>query len=234
MKRVAISQSNYLPWKGYFDTIASVDEFVLYDCVQYTRRDWRNRNKLKTRDGLRWVTVPVQAKGRYLQTIEETQLDGAAWVREHLSAVRHAYARAAAFSEQFPWLESVLTQAPCTTISALNRHVLEAFCKRLGIETTIRDSSEFELAEQRNERLLGILVQTGASEYVSGPAAKVYLDERLFAASGVTVRWKSYAGYPPYSQLYPPFEHGVSIVDTLMCVGADAARYIRSAEPFEA
>ena len=234
MKRIAILQSNYLPWKGYFDLIASVDEFVLYDRVQYTRRDWRNRNKIKTAAGLRWLTVPVQVKGRYLQAIDETQLvRQAAWARKHLETIRRSYARAGAFAAEYPWLESVLDTAPRTTISALNRHVIEAFCRRLGIATTIRSSSEFELADDPTDRLRWICQQAGADEYVSGPAAKAYLQEEHLARHGITVRWKSYAGYPEYDQPHPPFEHRVSIVDTLMCTGNDAPRYISSAQAFE-
>jgi WbqC-like protein len=233
MKRIAVTQSNYLPWKGYFDLIASVDEFVLFDCVQYTRRDWRNRNAIKTRAGLRWITVPVRAKGRFSQAIDETTIDGDAWITEHLATVRHAYARVPAFAQEFPWLESLLRSAPRTTIAALNRALIEAFCARLGIVTAIRDSREFELPDGRNERLLAICARAGATEYVSGPAAKAYLDPDLFARAGITVRWKSYAGYPPYEQPHPPFEHRVSIVDTLLCTGSAAGQVIRSAETFE-
>ena len=235
MKRIAILQSNYLPWKGYFDLIASVDEFVLYDCVQYTRRDWRNRNKIKAPDGPRWMTVPVQVKGRYHQSIDETHIvTQAGWVHRHLAMLSHNYARAGAFAQEFPWLKSVLEAAPQTTIAALNRHLIEAICRRLGIATRIRSSSEFDLAEDRNDRLLQICRQSGAGEYVSGPAAKAYLGEALLARHGIAVRWKSYAGYPEYEQPHPPFEHRVSIVDTLLCTGAQARGYISSERAFEA
>ncbi|MEA2786225.1 MAG: hypothetical protein QOF71_2329 [Candidatus Eremiobacteraeota bacterium] len=233
MKRIAVTQSNYLPWKGYFDTIASVDEVVLLDRVQYTRRDWRNRNLIKTRAGLRWITVPVRSKGCYRQAIDETIVDGHAWIAQHLAAVRHAYARAAAFSEEFPWLEALLRSAPGNTISSLNRALIEGVCARLGIVTKIRDAREFNLPDDRNERLLAICAQAGAAEYVSGPTAKAYLDADLFARRGVRIRWKSYARYPPYKQPHPPFEHRVSIVDTLMCTGSAACRVIRSAAAFE-
>jgi hypothetical protein len=233
VSRVAIVQSNYLPWKGYFDLIASVDVFVLYDSVQYTRRDWRNRNKIKTRDGLRWITVPVQVKGRYLQTIAETELSGNDWVNEHLSAIRHAYARTPSFADTFAWLEEQLAAAPRTSIAALNRHLIEACCRRLGITTEIRDSSEFVLSEGRNERLADICRDLGATEYVSGPAAKDYMDASVFAERGITVRWKSYTGYRPYEQLHPPFEHGVSVIDLMCSTGAEAPAFLRSAEPFE-
>jgi hypothetical protein len=233
VSRVAIVQSNYLPWKGYFDLIASVDVFVIYDSVQYTRRDWRNRNKIKTREGLAWITVPVMVKGKYHQTIAETELAGDEWMSEHLGAIRHNYARAPAFAATFAWLEEQFSSAPRATISTLNRHLIQACCDRLGIKTTIRDSNEFTLSEERNARLADICRHLGATEYVSGPAAKAYLDESVFAERGIAVRWKSYTGYKEYEQLHPPFEHGVSVIDLLCSMGSDAADYLRSESPFE-
>ena len=78
-KKVAILQSNYIPWKGYFDMIASVDEFILYDDMQYTRRDWRNRNQIKTAQGLKWLTIPVCVKGKYYQKIRDTEIAKSNW-----------------------------------------------------------------------------------------------------------------------------------------------------------
>ncbi len=231
--RVAVVQSNYLPWKGYFDLIASVDVFVLYDSVQYTRRDWRNRNRIKTREGLRWITVPVRVKGKYLQRIDETELADDSWIAVHLGAIRHAYARTPAFADTFTWLEDQLTRAPKTTISALNRHLIESGCRRLGITTEIRDSSEFTLSEGRNERLADLCASMRATEYVSGPSAKGYLDERVFAERGVRVLWKSYTGYEPYDQPHGDFEDGVSVIDLMCCTGANASRYLSSTVPFD-
>jgi hypothetical protein len=82
-RKVAILQSNYIPWKGYFDLIHMVDEFVLFDTAQYTRRDWRNRNVIKTRNGLLWLTIPVAVKGRYLQTIQQTEVSEPSWKEHH-------------------------------------------------------------------------------------------------------------------------------------------------------
>lgn len=98
-KKVAIVQSNYIPWKGYFDMIAAVDEFILYDDMQYTRRDWRNRNQIKTPQGPQWLTVPVKVKGKYLQTIRETEIDGVDWVEAHWKAIVQNYRRAPHFEE---------------------------------------------------------------------------------------------------------------------------------------
>src|SRR5215217_4697059 len=93
-KTVAIVQSNYVPWKGYFDLVRSADEFVLYDDVQYTRRDWRNRNRIKTADGTQWLTVPVEVKGKYEQTIRETKVGDRGWAENHLTRLRHACGKA--------------------------------------------------------------------------------------------------------------------------------------------
>src|ERR1700722_1414573 len=96
-RKVAILQSNYIPWKGYFDVINMVDEFVLFDSAQYTRRDWRNRNRIKTRTGPAWLTIPVVVKGRYLQAINETEIEDSSWAEHHWKTIIHNYARATHF-----------------------------------------------------------------------------------------------------------------------------------------
>ena len=98
-KKAAIVQSNYIPWKGYFDLINKVDEFILYDNVQYTRRDWRNRNKIKTPNGLMWLTIPVEVKGNYLQKVKDTVIGNPKWNREHWQAIIHNYAKAKYFKD---------------------------------------------------------------------------------------------------------------------------------------
>jgi hypothetical protein len=98
-KTIAIVQSNYIPWKGYFDLIARVDEFILYDDMQYTRRDWRNRNLIKTAQGLQWLTIPVDVKGKYFQRINETQISDANWAEVHWKSIVHTYARAPFFAQ---------------------------------------------------------------------------------------------------------------------------------------
>ena len=120
MKKVAIVQSNYIPWKGYFDMIAAVDEFILFDDMQYTRRDWRNRNQIKTPQGQQWLTVPVKVKGKYLQTIRETELDGADWVEAHWKAIAQNYRRAPHFEEVAALFEPLYRHCPHTHLSPLN------------------------------------------------------------------------------------------------------------------
>lgn len=227
MKKVAILQSNYIPWKGYFDLIASVDEFILYDDMQYTRRDWRNRNQIKTPQGLQWLTVPVQVKGKYHQTIRETEIDGDAWRNLHWKALQQNYRRSPHFDEVAAWLEPLyLGEAP-TMLSAMNRSFIEKVCAHLGVRTRLSWSWDYELVDGRSERLLSLCQQAGGIEYVSGPAAKDYLDESVFEAAGVKVSWFDYQGYKPYPQLWGEFAHSVTILDLLFNCGPQAHQFMR-------
>ena len=226
MKRVAILQSNYIPWKGYFDLIASVDEFVIYDDMQFTRRDWRNRNQIKTPQGPMWLTVPVKVKGKYDQTIRETEIDGTDWAAKHWKSLVGNYARAPCFKEVAALIEPLYRQ-DYALLTVLNRTFLDAVCAYLGIRTPIRDSSEFTLADGKSERLADLCQQLGADEYVSGPAAKDYLDESVFQRLGMTVSWFDYSGYPEYPQLWGDFTHYVSVLDLMFNCGREASRYMQ-------
>jgi hypothetical protein len=232
MKRVAIVQSNYIPWKGYFDLIASVDEFILYDDMQFTRRDWRNRNRIKTPHGAQWLTVPVRVKGRYTQTIYETEIDGSQWAEDHWKAMVLNYRRAPFFSEIGAWLEPLFVDRSYTLLSELNKTFIRSICTYIGIKTKIGDSRDYLLAEGKSERLADLCVQAGATIYVSGPAAKDYLDPSCFADRGVGIEWFDYAGYPSYPQLWGDFIHEVSILDLLFNCGKDAKRYMKFSENF--
>ena len=225
-KTVAIVQSNYIPWKGYFDLMRSVDELVLYDDVQYTRRDWRNRNRLKSPDGPRWLTIPVQVKGRYLQRIDETLTSEPDWSSRHWSTLVAWYGRAPFFQHYRPLLEPLYLDTRERHLSKINRQFLETLARLLGIQTPLTLSSDYEAAGRKTERLLDICRAAGARRYVSGPAARAYLQEERFRAAGIEVAWIDYEGYPEYPQLYPPFEHRVSVLDLLFNVGEAAPRYM--------
>src|SRR5438477_4365331 len=139
-KTVAIVQSNYIPWKGYFDLIRESDEFVLYDDVQYTRRDWRNRNKIKTADGVQWLTIPVDVKGKYLQLIRDTKVSDHTWADNHWTRIRHAYGKAPHFKDHEPLIAGLYTAAAALEfLSEINERFIRAICGVLGIHTTITD-----------------------------------------------------------------------------------------------
>jgi hypothetical protein len=227
-KTVTIVQSNYIPWKGYFDLIRRSDVFVLYDDVQYTRRDWRNRNRIKTPNGLQWLTIPVEVKGKYTQEIREVKIADDRWRDEHWKTLRHAYSRAPFFKSYAERIEALYRGADSEWLSEVNRYFIEGVCELLGIRTDIRWSTEFSNQAGKSERLLGICRELNATAYLSGPAAKSYLDEGLFASAGIGVEWMDYSGYPEYPQLYGPFEHGVTVLDLIFNAGPDAGQYLLS------
>ncbi|WP_454764702.1 WbqC family protein [Cupriavidus campinensis] len=228
MKKVAILQSNYIPWKGYFDMIASVDEFILYDDMQYTRRDWRNRNQIKTPQGVQWLTIPVQVKGRYEQTIRETEIEASSgWASAHWKTLEQNYKRAAHFDEIAAWLRPIYLDRECRYLSQMNRTLIEAICGYLGISTRITNSWDYQLVEGKTERLADLCAQAGATEYVSGPSAKGYIDETVFAARHIELSWFDYAGYPEYPQLWGEFTHAVTILDLLFNCGQSARQHMK-------
>lgn len=227
MKRIAILQSNYIPWKGYFDLIAAADEFILYDDMQYTRRDWRNRNLIKTPQGLQWLTIPVKVKGKYCQTIRETEIDGTDWAQSHWKGLDRNYRRAPHFEEIAKLVAPLYVQSNITHLSALNRIFIETVCAYLGITTKISNSWDYVLVDGKTERLVDLCVQAGATEYISGPSAKDYIEVHKFAERGIKLTWFDYAGYPEYPQLWGEFAHGVTILDLLFNCGKDASRYMK-------
>ena len=225
-KRVAIVQSCYVPWKGYFDLIDRVDEFVLLDDAQFTKRDWRNRNRIKTAQGPQWLTVPVQVKGRYHQRIDETLVSEPGWAERHWKTLHHAYAAAPAFDAHRDAVEAAYAAvADEPRLSAVNRTLLEALGALLGVDTPLSWSTDHPGGGAKSARLLEICRDTGATEYVSGPSARTYLDVDAFAAAGIAVEWMDYDGYPEYPQLHPPFEHAVTVLDVLFNTGSEAPRY---------
>jgi len=230
-KRVAIVQSSYIPWKGYFDLIRATDEFILLDDVQFTKRDWRSRNRIKTKDGLAWLTIPVQSKGRYTQTITETVVSDPDWARRHWQTIHGAYARAPYFAAYARPFEQLYGGPLPDRLSEINRAFIDALCHALGITTPITWSSEYHPRQGRNERLLDLCVKAGADEYLSGPAARGYIDEAAFAAAGVSVVFADYLGYPEYPQPYPPFEHFVSALDLIFCGGPRAVDFMKDVCP---
>lgn len=226
-KRVAVVQSNYIPWKGYFDLINLVDEFILFDDARYTRRDWRNRNRIKTQHGPAWLTLPVRVKGGYfVQKIKDTVISDPNWNHLHWETIVHSYSKARHFQTFRDQFEELYLGVDSEFLSCINYRFLAAICGMLGIRTKISWSMDYSLVDGKTERLLHLCRQAGATEYVSGPSAKAYLDEQLFRAAGIAVRYIDYAGYPEHGQLFPPFEHAVSIIDLLFNEGPDSTRYM--------
>ena len=228
-KIVGIVQSCYVPWKGYFDLVNSVDEFILYDDRQFTRRDWRNRNRIKTRDGTRWLTIPVQSRGLYEQRIDETLISDAGWADVHWKTIVHSYAGAPYFADYRGQVEGTYRAVAAERrLSHVNRRFLETFGDILGIRTRLSWSTDYAVEGTKTDRLVALCEAAGATEYLSGPRAREYLDEEQFAQAGIRLTYFDYSDYPEYEQPHPPFEHTVSILDLVFSAGPDASRYLKS------
>lgn len=226
LKNIVITQSNYIPWKGYFDNLNQSDVMVVFDDMQYTRRDWRNRNYIKTPQGLKWLTIPVEVKGKYLQKINETRISEPGWNMDHLMQLKQNYAKAPFFKELYPWAEELYRTATFEYLTEINVHFLKAICNFLKIQTEFRDSREFFLAEDKTARLVSICKQLNAKDYLTGPAAKSYMEEAQFENENIKITYFEYTGYPEYAQLNPPFEHGVCIWDVIFNCGEESHKYI--------
>jgi hypothetical protein len=227
-KKIAVVQSNYIPWKGYFDIINRVDEFILYDNCQFTRRDWRNRNIIKTSNGPIWLTIPVKVKGQYYQKIKDTCISEMGWNRKHWKSIAHNYNKAKHFHSYKDQLEELYLGCREKYLSRINYRFILSICQILGIETKISWAMDYDFSEGRNEALVDLCKEAGASEYVSGPTAKGYIDEALFENNGLKLTYMDYSEYPEYHQLYPPFDHAVSIIDLILNEGDNAKHYMKS------
>lgn len=224
-KKVAIVQSNYIPWKGYFDMIAAVDEFIIYDDMQFTKNDWRNRNKIKTPKGVEWLSVPVgQDIGRRIRDVE---LPDIRWQEKHWRTLEYNYRRALHFEEVAILFEPLYRKCRHAHLSSLNREFIVAVCAYLGIATKISNSWDYMLVDGKTERIADLCAQAGGTEYITGPSAKDYIEDRLFTERGINLRWFNYDGYPEYPQLWGEFTHGVSILDLLFNCGEDSPRYMK-------
>ena len=225
MKKVAVLQSNYIPWKGYFDIIHDVDEFVFYDEAQYTKNDWRNRNQIITPQGKIWLTVPVGMDEN--RTIDEVEIKDNRWQKKHFSTLYMAYHKAPHWRDYESFFHTAYLDKEWKFLYELNRflivHIAHDF---LHINTKFTDSRDYASHGIKHEKLLSLVKATGASVYVSGPAAKSYIIAEDYAKNGIELVWKDYSGYSIYPQFSKEFTHNVSVLDLLFQTGDDAPQYI--------
>jgi hypothetical protein len=228
MKRIAVMQSNYIPWKGYFDMINMADEFILFDDIQYTKRDWRNRNLIKTREGTCWLTIPVEVKGKFCQNIKDTLIADQKWKERHWKTLKYNYSKAKWFLHYHEIFENLYLSCEEKQLSQINFRFIQKINELLGIKTPILFSSSFDLKGDKTERLINLCLQSKATCYLSGPAAKTYIQEDLFLNNNIELNWMEYENYPEYNQLFPPFIHHVSILDLLFNEGPESYKFMKS------
>ena len=227
---MACVQPCFLPWKGFFHIIQKSDVFVFYDDAQYDRRSWRNRNRIKTPSGSKWLTVPVHVKGRYYEAINKVRIrNDLPWKHKHLETIRHSYTKAPFFEMYFEWIRGVYDR-DWSLISDLDIALTRELSRELGLSTRFALSSELDLVAGRTEKLVEICLAHGADRYLSGPTAKAYIQEEKFIKAGLELEYMEYQ-YPEHPQLHGPFDHFVSIIDLLFNCGPEAPCYIWGDRP---
>jgi hypothetical protein len=225
--RISIIQSCYIPWKGFFDLIGRCDQYVIFDSVQYVKRHWHNRNRIKTANGIEWLTIPVVTKGRFEQPINEVEIEKP-WADKHWRTLELAYKRSPCFEQIAPTVKSWYELAEGKPLlTDVNLVFLNGIVALLGLKTRVSHDIEYPTRGTKTERLLGIVQAAGADHYLCGPSARGYFDEAMFSASGVVTEWMSYDGYPEYPQLHGDFAHAVSVLDLLFNMGPEAPRYLK-------
>lgn len=231
MKSALILQSNYIPWKGYFHAISKVDVFVLYDDVQYTKNDWRNRNLIKSKMGLQWLTIPVETRHKSLQKINQAKVVPTNWAQKHLLTIKHNYAKAAYYKYYLPFFEDLYNNCKYRYLVDVNSYFLANICNLLDIKTTIVQSSDYDLkSADKSERLVEMCNKINVTDYYSGPAARSYIKDELFNEANIDLHYLDYSNFPAYKQLYLPFLHEVSILDVILNNGSEAKNFINKSE----
>jgi hypothetical protein len=227
-KIIGMTQSNYIPWKGYFDYINSVDEFFFYDDVQYTKQDWRSRNMIKSPKGVEWLSVPVGSKTRN-RLICEVEIKQHDWQKSHWGKISQYYREAPYFKMYKEFFDDIYIGNTWTNLSDMNQTIIKRISKELlGITTKFDDSRRFNLHGSKEERYIPLLKEIGCTTFVSGPSAKSYLTNEAMEKEGIKLEWMNYEGYKEYHQLYPPFEHSVSILDLIFNEGPNMKEFMNS------
>lgn len=218
---MVVLQPGYLPWLGFFDQLRRADVFVYYDDVQYDKHGWRNRNRIKTQTGPLWLTVPIRHRGEGFPRIVDVEIDsGMPWARKHLASIRQAYARAPFSARYLPALAEVL-EHKWERLVDLDIACAALMAQWFGLRRRVERSSTLGIEGRRSERLVKLCRYFGATKYVSGDAAKDYLDLALFTQHGIQVEWQQYV-HPAYPQLHGEFVPYLSALDLLFNCGDEA------------
>ncbi|KPQ06132.1 MAG: WbqC-like protein family [Rhodobacteraceae bacterium HLUCCA12] len=229
--RCMISQPTFLPWLGWFDLADQADLVILLDTVQFDKRSWQQRNRIRTPKGLEYVTVPVASAGRFEQRIMDVELADPAFGKRLLRTLRANYARAPHFAPVMAELETVLPGLIATgRLAALNEGLIRLLAGWLSIDTPMRRASEIGADGRRGAHLAQLCKAVGATTYLSTAGAEAYLreDAAEFSDRGISVQLHDYT-HPEYSQLHAPFLPHASALDLVMMQGRDAGAVMRAA-----
>lgn len=211
-------QPVYLPWLGLFHKIAVADLFCFFDVVQYQRKDYNNRNKIKTHSGEIWLSVPVESKQHFEKSVGEICVVQNGWQRKHLKSIQYAYQKAPFFRDYMADVESILLRQSDGTLAALNFEILRFLMRSLAIETPIVRASDFDFQGTRSDLVLDMCLQLKADMYVFGSQGRSYAEVGKFLAADVKPYFQDYR-HPTYRQLHGEFLPYMSVIDLLFNEG---------------
>jgi len=222
-------QPQYLPWLGYFDKIQKSDIFVFLDNVQYKKREYQNRNQIKTKDGPQWLTVPVQTKHKYEQLLCDVKIDNSLdWRRSNWHALEVNYGRAGHFDEHRAFFENLYAK-DWDGLAALNKSVIQYVIKYLGIGTPVDSDSRLSAEFRSTDRIIEICRSFNADTYLSGAGGRAYLEEEKFSGNNITLVYQDFK-HPEYGQLFGDFIPYMSVIDLLFNHGKDSINILKKKE----
>lgn len=227
MKRVCIHQPDFLPYLGFFDRLLFTDVFIILDDVQFLRRGWHHRDKIKTKQGESWLTLSIK-KGDYYQKINQVLLgeDRDVWVPRNLNLIKENYRDAPYFDNYFSQIKDIY-QLPLVKMIDINMEFLKFCFDAFNLQVNKIFSSDLNVEGQNNQKLINLVKAVEGTHYLSGTGARAYLDEGMFAQEGIVVEWQEFK-HPIYSQLHGEFIPYLSCIDLLFNCGPQAKDVLRS------
>jgi len=226
---VSIAQPAYLPWLGYFDRIFRSDLAVVLDHVQFERRGFTHRNRICGKNGPMWLSVPINRKGNFDMPIKDLTISNDSdWQKKHWDSIRHAYGKTACWEQYAPALEPIFRRQ-WTELNSLLAESTAILFELLGISTKIIYSSAMQVSGVKNELIVNICREAGATEYISGPFGRDYLEQESFAQAGIAVRFHDYR-HPQYPQQQPGFVPNMSVIDLLLQHGPASLEILTRAQ----
>ena len=216
--KCVVLQTNYFPWRGYFDLIAKADVFVFYDEVKYTKNDWRNRNQILSEKGTHWITIPISSDSVHKKISEVTLDYDPNWRKSHQSLLQFCYGKSPMYKKQLrPLMDHILFEKKTNNLSELNKYIIQLITAEAGFDTKFLDSIDYNLQDGKVDRLVGLLKQVGATTYISGPAAKDYLNgqESCFLEANIELQYFDYPNYKQYGFDRHGYIKYLSILDFL-------------------
>jgi len=228
VRTVVIMQPTYLPWMGYFDLMDQSDYFVFLDSIQFEKRSWQQRNKIKSSEGELLLSVPVLSKGKFTQKINKVKINkSASFPKDHLKAIKYNYSRAKYFKKIFPGLEKILDKNFDFLVD-LNIELIIWLKNLLGITTKLKRSSLLRVGGKKADLLISICKALKANAYLSPIGSKDYLkDGKLFKTNKISLFYQQF-NHPQYHQLYDTFMPYLSIIDLLLNEGEKSLSIIQS------